>query len=267
MDVIIDQTKFKDIKIMVATPMNTGTAHFEYIKSLLEFQNQTLALGIKIEYQALTTCSIIQHARNILANNFLNSDCTHLFFLDSDVGFDTSAVLYMLSQDKEIIGGSYPRKKIKWENIRTAILNHPDISVEDLIKVGSAVPILPLETNDGLSLTEPVKIAGLPTGLMMIKREVFEQLIDIIPDESYPPENDVVPNTKYPRIHQFFKVTTIVENGVPAFYGEDFFFSKICMDAGFDLWLAPWVEGTHTGSYTFRGSLGHISYYADSAVN
>ena len=175
----------------------------------------------------------------------------------------------MLSQDKDIIAGSYPKKTIKWENIRTAILNYPDIAVEDLVKVGSAVPIVPLSTSDSNSLLEPVEVAGLPTGLMLIKKNVFETLLKVIPDDSYPPEgvSGEFNFDKYKDIFQFFKVCTIKEDNTNIFYGEDFYFCKICRDAGFSLWLAPWVECSHTGTYVYHGSLAHISHYAGAAVN
>ena len=40
---------------------------------------------------------------------------------------------------------------------------------------------------------------------------------------------------------------------------EDYAFCRRARDAGFRIWLAPWVRTTHSGPAIFRGSLADLA--------
>ena len=106
---------------------------------------------------------LIHQARNYLTSVFLTTDYTHLLFIDSDVQFEPEAGLRMLVADKDIICTPY---RVKNPNVEKSIytVKFPDPKV---------IPMLP----GGL-----VEIEAGPTGLMLIKREVFEKIIKNRPD-------------------------------------------------------------------------------------
>ena len=65
-----------------------------------------------------------------MVDEFLNrSDASHLLFIDSDIHFQPEDVIAMLALDKDVIGGPYPKKAIKWKSIKTAITKNPDIDL------------------------------------------------------------------------------------------------------------------------------------------
>ena len=72
----------------------------------------TSIFGLLMEF--LFNESLITRARNLLTHNFLNSQASHLFFIDSDIKFSANDVLSMISADKDVICGVYPKKEINW---------------------------------------------------------------------------------------------------------------------------------------------------------
>ena len=106
---------------------------------------------------------LIHQARNYLTSVFLTTQYTHLLFIDSDVEFGPEAGLRMLGADKDIITTPYRVKDERLDTPRYTV-KFPDPKV---------IPILP----GGL-----VEIEAGPTGLMLIKRTVFEKIIKNRPD-------------------------------------------------------------------------------------
>ena len=43
---------------------------------------------------------------------FLESDCSHLMFIDADIEFDSESVLRALAYDKPIMAAAYPKKAL-----------------------------------------------------------------------------------------------------------------------------------------------------------
>ena len=84
------------------------------------------ANGITVKFYYLFNESLIQLARNYVADEFMRSDCTHLVFIDSDIAFDPIDIFGMISvqvSDPEkynIVTGPYPKKTIAWENVAKA---------------------------------------------------------------------------------------------------------------------------------------------------
>ena len=56
--------------------------------------------GINFRITTLRNESLVTRARNILSAMFMESDCTHLFFIDSDIEFDSESILRALAFDK-----------------------------------------------------------------------------------------------------------------------------------------------------------------------
>jgi hypothetical protein len=83
-EVALDLSK---IRIQVATPMYGGMATGVYIQSLLELSGVCAQNGIKLTCAFMFNESLITRARNNLTNQFLDTDNTHLLFIDADMKF------------------------------------------------------------------------------------------------------------------------------------------------------------------------------------
>lgn len=58
--------------------------------------------------------SSLVHRNNCVASFLQNPEWTHLFWVDSDIGFSPEAALRLLQADYEIAAGVYPLKAEEW---------------------------------------------------------------------------------------------------------------------------------------------------------
>ena len=84
----LDIEKLKSRKLFVATPMYSGVCCGTYTKSTNDLSTVCAKNNIPLRFYFLFNESLITRARNYCVDEFLRSDCTHLMFIDSDLGFD-----------------------------------------------------------------------------------------------------------------------------------------------------------------------------------
>lgn len=234
-----------NVKLFVATPMFGGQCHGTFTQSLLQLQMLCAIRNIEFQFRIITNESLIPRARNLLVREFLKSDFTHLMFIDSDIEFHAKDVLSLIEKDVPLIGGTYPGKKINWENIHNAA-QYDHVHAKDLQHF-SAIPLLRLNDEqidlNQINMTEPYEVEGIPTGFMMVQRHVFEQLKPLVPSYEDPyKESDEV-------THVFFD--TSIKNG--HFLSEDYHFCFLWREQGESVYWAPWIITNHIGTYTFQG--------------
>jgi len=124
-EIQINSEELRKRKIMVATPMYGGQCAGIYTKSSTDLATLARSYGVDVKFYYLFNESLITRARNYLVDEFMRSDCTHMMFIDSDIGFDPTDVLALAAiaepgTDKEIVCGPYPKKAIAWEKIKRA---------------------------------------------------------------------------------------------------------------------------------------------------
>ena len=102
--------------------------------------------------------SLVSRSRNKLTADFLETDCTDLLWIDSDLIFSGDHIARIASHDLDVVGGFYPKKQegqIQW--------------VCNALDVDQKPP-------DPKTKIQQVKYIG--TGFMKIKREVFEKMVE-----------------------------------------------------------------------------------------
>jgi len=258
MEIKLNKEAFEGKSLFVSTPMYGGQCLGMYMKSCLDLQTACLQYGVEIKFSFLFNESLITRARAYLADEFLRSDCSHMMFIDADISFNPMDVLVMLALDKEIIGAPYPKKSIKWTNIKKAILKNPDIEIGDLEKLGGDIVFNPASGTTKFSVTEPLEVMEIGTGMMLINREVFTKFDVGYPQYKYRPDHVGTANFGGEReIMMYFN--TEIDPDTKRFLSEDYFFTQSCRKLGIKVWMAPWIICGHTGTYTFQGSLPHIA--------
>jgi hypothetical protein len=223
----------------VATPMYGGMCHGSYAGSMFQLAQMFMNAGVPLQYAQTMNESLITRARDGLAQDFLETECTHLMFIDSDIGFQAEDILTMLAADKDIVCGLYPRKEIDWMQVAAAARG--GVAPDELHLHTGALVVNTLDgprkdAGDGL-----VEVANAGTGFMLIKRAVLEGLIDKV--AAYQSGEKV--------LHEFFATSVDPDSGVGL--SEDFHFCRLARDNGYQVWVALCVELTHTGSYMFTG--------------
>ena len=65
--------------------------------SLLELQQLCIKKGIRITFTLLKS-SLVTQGRNLCVSAFLESNCTHMLFVDSDIYFRAESIIKMIDQ-------------------------------------------------------------------------------------------------------------------------------------------------------------------------
>jgi hypothetical protein len=248
------EVKTKTPHLFVATPMYGGLCNGQYTLGMIQMVATFTQAQVPFQFAYMMNESLITRARNSLAHDFLQTDCSHLMFIDADIGFNPQDILRMINANKDIICGIYPKKEINW------------VDVEKAVKAG--VPLDQLKNHTGAfvvnlvndaasaqgSFHEPIQISNGGTGFMLIQRKVFENLIGKVPTYNNDMFLAIDQERKVKVINEFF-ATSIDANSGNRLLSEDYHFCKIAREQGFTVWAAPWATLVHCGSYNFSGQL------------
>jgi len=259
-EISVSVEELRKKKIFVATPMYGGICGGQYTKSSVDLSAMAAQYGMDVRFFYLFNESLITRARNYLVDEFLRSDCTHLMFIDSDIGFDPNdvialAVIAAAGSDKHIVCGPYPKKCIAWEKIKRAVdKGFADKNPENLEKYVGDYVFNPKEGVGSIALDEPVEVLEGGTGFMMIQREALEKFRDAYPQYMYKPDHVRTEHFDGSRkILMAFQAE--VDPASERYLSEDYWFCQKSWDIGIKTWLCPWMKLQHTGTYVFGGSL------------
>jgi hypothetical protein len=268
MEISIKKEELQTKKLFVATPMYGGQNHGLYMKACLDLQGLCLQYGVQIKFSFLFNESLITRARNYLVDEFIDrSDCTHMLFIDSDVNFNPQDVIALLALDKDVIGGPYPKKAIKWRSVKKAVEKNPDIDPQLLEKVAGDFVFNPVKGTAQFTVSEPLDVLEIGTGFMMIKREVFDKMKESYPEIKYKPDHVGQANfdgTRY--IHAYFDTVidtkdSITGGGSDRYLSEDYMFCQMWRKIGGQIYLCPWMRTAHIGTYHFQGDMPAVANY------
>jgi hypothetical protein len=260
LEVSVTIEELRKRKIMVATPMYGGMCGGTYTKSTADLASMAAQYGMDVRFYYLFNESLITRARNYLVDEFLRSDCTHLMFIDADIGFDPNDVIALsviaeAGNDKEIVCGPYPKKCIAWEKIKRAVdRGFADKDPENLEKYVGDYVFNPKEGPGSIALDQPVEVLEGGTGFMMIQRSALEKFAAAYPQYTYLPDHVRTAHFDGTReIMQFFQAE--IDPKSKRYLSEDYWFCQKMWDINVKTWLCPWMKLQHMGSYVFAGSL------------
>lgn len=264
MEIKIEIEKLRKKKLFIATPMYGGACAGLYTKSTNDLAMSCAKYDIDVKFYYLFNESLITRARNYCVDEFLRSDYTHLMFIDSDIGFhykDVYTLMHLCESADEygVITGAYPKKTIAWEKIKTAVeKGFADPNPFQLDNFVGDYVFNPDENSTSFRIDEPVKIREGGTGFMMIHRSVFEKYAAAYPELSYIPDHVRTEHFDGSReITAFFDC--VIDPKSKRYLSEDYMFSQYARAIGINVWLCPWIQLKHVGSYTFGGSLAAMA--------
>lgn len=217
------------VHVYVATPSYNGRVDSEYSQSLAQAAFACPLFQIYFTAAVMKGGAFIDLTRNLFAHWFLNleelKDCTHLFFIDSDLEFEPRAFAFLAKCGQPIVTGAYRRRQ-DHEDYPVVLAEHPDQGG------------LWVETDQmGAEFVMADRVA---TGFMCISRKVLEEMA------ADAPKLDIQGQGKVARL--FY---TYIDNQ-DRFVGEDFAF---CDDYrkkyGKPIAVYPDLEFKHGG---FKGN-------------
>ena len=166
-----DNKDINKIKIFFATPCFGAQVSCNFTNSLIQTINLLREHNIDCCYSFLPN-QIVTRARNILTHRFLQTNCTHLFFIDADIDFRPTDVIEMIKNDKSICVGLYANKRY----IDNKDISYTDISNNNLFYKSIQYSSTFEQNINSLENNKLIKIKHGATGFMLIKRNVLENL-------------------------------------------------------------------------------------------
>lgn len=208
------------MKVWVAIPSTRGDFHAATVRALLETQEACAKYGIEVEF-SIALGSLVHHARTLLANKFLASDYSRIFWIDSDIVWDPVDFITILAHSirHECVVGIYPRRCDEGGHFMKFV--EPDADPND----------------EGL-----VQILGCGLGFACVRREVMKHVAATSPALIHGPGTKAVP-----------AVFRQDDDGTEV-RGEDYAFWADVTAAGYKIWADPKVTLGHIGNKVYRCS-------------
>lgn len=258
-------------KLFLATPMYGGVCAGMFTRSVADLSALCTHYGIPLQIYFLFNESLITRARNYCVDEFMRSDCTHLMFIDSDIGFNPQDVIALLAlagdeEPYDIIAGPYPKKCISWEKVKMAVdKGFADKDANELEKFVGDYVFNPKGNQQSIPIGEPVEVLEAGTGFMMIRKATFKKFAEVFPQYSYRPDHIRTEHFDGTReIHQYFQAE--IDPASKRYLSEDYWFCQKVQEAGLRTWFCPWMQLQHVGTYIFAGSLADLARVGASAT-
>ena len=245
--------KEKELSIFVATPVHSEVS-IHYAQAVLEFQKACLQKGIKVMIQMMKS-SLVTQGRNLCVAAFLESEMSHMLFIDSDISFSSDSIWSMLEADKDVISVPYPLKDVRFDKLIQKIKDGR-VTTSDEAHVNCNTYPLRLADHTSIEIEGEgiIEVTHAPTGCMLIKREVFDILIETYPDTEI--HQETVINGKFekkPYLYNFFD--TYYDKKRKRLLGEDFAFCRLWRKAGGKCYCYIMDYITHVGEFQYTGRL------------
>jgi hypothetical protein len=226
--------------VMISTPTN-GTVKTGYMKSVIGTMADLAKRGISSAFLT-EEGSHLAYQRNVLADRFLKSAATHIFFVDSDILLSPNLCSQMLTNDKPIIGAVYPQKTLNLNRIETALKS--GLSIREAFPLGFTwVTHFGNHSCESLDVRQ-VELMGL--GAVLIKRSALELMIS----------NSAARQDTAAGMYNFFgerPQNVMAER--PSLRGEDFsFYQRWTIDCGQKLYALINAEISHLGDFGYGGN-------------
>ena len=250
---MLSTDQLNQIYPLVVTANHDGKFFHNYVVSLLNFQNTALNLGLPLQFLMMQGESLITRARNNCVATFLeNKEWTHLFWIDSDIGFSPEAALRLLQADYEIAARVYPLKREEWpaEGL-PAGMSQEEFQAKYQRYTVNARP-LPGQESMHFTIQEDgfIEMSEAPTGFMLIKREVFEKMMAHYPELRYVPDSIGVSDQGLH--YRFFDV--MVDPETKRYLSEDYGFCRLWENMGGKIYVDAKSNLSHQGMKMYTGN-------------
>lgn len=213
--------------IFIALPAYTGAVCVETFRSLVGMCFMLMKRGDLISVQEDQGNSMIAHSRDMLIAKFLETDCTHMLWVDSDVCFSTTDAMKLIDSEHDFTACVYPQKSAAEKYAVQWATEHAELRAD---KAGF------------------LEVAAVPAGLMCQKRAAIERLC-----EHYKPtlwyDDKNAPGDGGVALFSNLHIGTM-------YWGEDFSFCKRWRDIGGRIWILPEARLGHVGRHMYTGAIG-----------
>lgn len=204
---------------MICTPSHSGNVWFDYMNSYVHSIIQAANKGWATQINGMSGNSLITFARAICAQDFWDSECDSLFFIDSDLRWPPEAFVRLLEAKEDVICGIYPtRNRLKKKFPNRGLFNGHDYLMET---------------------------RGSQAGFLRITRNALSKM-----REAYP---ELRARDKVRGRWMYMLFDPMIVDFEPL--GEDFAFCERWCRLGGTVWVDPDIDFGHFGFDVFEGNL------------
>ncbi len=214
---MLEMEALHDMRVVFATPMNRG-ADPVYVGSMWGLSGDCAKAGLENCLKIHPDADPIR-GRNAILRQFLEEEkWTHLFWIDSDVMFNSDQAFRLLLADKDVAVGTPPIKELP--------IRYPFFPIDDHAD------------DDGFC-----RVFSAVTGFMCIRRTVFPKLMEKYPEYRLPDGS-----------WRFFD--NMIDPQHKGYLTEDYAFCRLWHDTGGEIHADVYSKLGHDGHHLFRGDLG-----------
>jgi hypothetical protein len=220
-------------KLFIAIPSYDFKVSVKLAGALIKFGRMADQHGIEMTLETICGCSVVSRARNLLVGNFLETNCTDMLFIDSDMSINPDDITRLLawSSTKNIVAGiACARKK------QATYYSNLDQDENGCIAM------------DKMGLVRAKRVG---TGFMMIQRQVLETLRDKHPEWRY------YDASADKHLYSLFDFKSTPEG----YIGEDYLLCDRAREEGFEVWIDPTIKIGHLGATEYEGNYGEDILY------
>ncbi len=182
--------------------------------------------------------SNLARSRAELATTALKIGATHILFIDSDMVFSPEYVMRILSHNLSVVAATYPKRKLNWEKIKTAIEKG-----DSRYACQGEYTFVPSEKDVAMKDVMLVKYA--PAGFLLVKTEVLEKL------------NNTYPELKYNSTHHKSPAYALFDNLIDedgTYLSTDYSFCKRLNNCNIPIYVDFSLKVNHVGQHVFEGN-------------
>lgn len=245
-------------KIFISTPCYDAMMTLQYTISLLNLIAFLREHNIDFVIDFTGNESLIPRARNHSLGKFMTSDCSHLFFIDSDIEFQPDAFMDCLQLNKDVVCCGYPKKGYNWNKFMHSLMTEQD-STEALDSRGLDYAYnAKYDSNNKLIIKDGyLQVVHASTGFMLIKREILTKLY-----KKHTELEIITANLsqKDEIICGLFCCMIKDKN----YLSEDYSFCERVNDIGGEVWISMKHNLNHVGKHVFKGDIKNRKYLGRS---
>lgn len=230
---MVDMSK---IKLAICLPLHDCTMDMILIHSLDRSIQFLMQMGTPVHKFITGLGSNIGKAREKVMNMALRSNCTHIMFVDHDMGWDDHKLIaHLLASGHDFTGVMGVKK------------------ADELAFCGN------FEHGDGKQVqhfhpdTNFLRIMDVGFGLVIIKREVFEKMIAAYPELQYDTDDDKVESALFIEMIDKDK-----DSGKRTRLSEDLSFCRRWTKIGGEIFIDHQVAMKHVGRKEYTGRVADI---------
>jgi hypothetical protein len=190
--------------------------------------------GVQLMIDTTENESLVHRARNVAVGRFMQkTDADYFLFIDADVDFDAESVIRLLDSGYDLSCAIYPKKVVMWDQAM--------ISASLVANVGARKRTV----ENGF-----VEVLDGPTGFMMIKRSVFEEMEEKFPELMCKNDHQ---NRDFDDYCALFDC--MIDPVSRRYLSEDYAFCRRYQQCGGKIYADCYTTLGHVGNLPFSGCL------------